>query len=299
VSAHKSEKKKKGKGKGKEDKPVLPPPGPAPKFALKDRAHGPDWSAWDINDNSFKKTKGKGFKQGDFAFMKLTDGEIDDAQEVSDVWVFKKEADIRAEQWMFVKDAEIRGAFHYMRSGQPWQAQADHFLQVVEKEGYDFHIYALDVEGKNNTFSDEFFADARRIIDHWRVQKPPKMVMLYCNPSTFDDHIHPKIQELFPVDGLKWIENVPLWLAQYDPEDKFPTGEAEPKTPKNGTNWDIWQYSQVGARGKAEYQARMLEAGLPDLSLSVDFYGARDLNVFRGSKEAMREWLGISSEPQG
>jgi hypothetical protein len=260
--------KGKGKGKGKEGTKVAPAVVTTPRAAPKDRAHGPDWSGWDINDNSFKKMKGKGYKQGDFSIMKLTEGEIDDPQPAPELWVFKREADIRAEQWKQVTGAEIRGAFHYLRSGQAWQAQSNHFLEVAAEEQYDFHIYALDLEGRRNTYSDEFFGDARRIIDDWRVKSPGKVVMLYCNVSTYDDHMYPAMQRLFPEDGSQWLENVPLWLAQYDGKDT--SGEGEPKTPKHRSKWDIWQYSQVGAR---------------------DDFGARDLNVFNGSREALKVWL--------
>jgi GH25 family lysozyme M1 (1,4-beta-N-acetylmuramidase) len=174
------------------------------------------------------------------------------------------------EQWNLVNQVEIRGAYHYQRSGKPWQAQADNFLNVIEARKYDFHFYALDLEEKRNTYSDAFFKDARLILDYWRTMAPGKKVMLYCNVSTYQNYLHPAIKKLFPADGVAWLDGVPLWLAYYYKKD--PSGEGEPKTPRQRSAWDLWQYSPNGARNN---------------------YGARDLNVFRDSKEAMKAWLGI------
>jgi len=258
----------------------------APKGAPKDRAHGPDWSHYDIESADFQKVNKlvNAYKRGDFGIMKLTEGASDVDATAS-------------EQWALVNQVEMRAAYHYHRSGQPWQAQADHFLTVIEQRNYDFHIYALDLEGKKNTFDDTFFGDARRIIDYWCQKAPDKKVMLYCNVSTYDDHVYPVIKKLYPADGAQWLDSIPLWLAWYDPDDTYPSGEGEPRTPKQRSKWDIWQYNQVGARSKDDYQKRVQKFNRPDLSDSLEFYGARDLNVFNGSKEAMKAWLGISTGP--
>ena len=236
----------------------------------KNRAQGPDWSRWDIKAIDFQKVNKmvNGYKRGDFGIMKLTEGDPKTNDQVNGVISGVDET--AAEQWQLVNQVEIRGAYHFQRSGKSWQAQADHFLKQIEERKYDFHMYALDVEQKRNTYSDAFFQDTRRIIDYWRTAAPGKMVMLYSNVSTYQDYLYPAMQRLYPADGVTWLAGVPLWLAYY--YRKNPMGLGEPKTPKQRSAWDIWQYSPNGARNN---------------------YGARDLNVFRDTKEAMKAWLGI------
>jgi GH25 family lysozyme M1 (1,4-beta-N-acetylmuramidase) len=262
MSHHDAGKEDKGGKRGGKDQSQDSAGTPAaPKGAAKNRARGPDWSHFDIEGADFQRVNRDpiGYKRGDFGLMKLTEG----ASGVDAT---------AAEQWALVNQVEVRGAYHYQRSGQPWQAQADHFLNEIKERGFDFEIYALDLEGTGNTFDDTFFNDTRQIVDYLQKKAPGKMVMLYCNASTFEDKLYPAIKRLYPADGVQWLEKVPLWLARYMKDDQ--AGKGEPKPLKQRITWDIWQHDKNGAR---------------------DNYGARDLNVFNGTKEDLKAWLEAGS----
>lgn len=175
--------------------------------------------------------------------------------------------------WQGVKQIEIRGAYHYQRSSMSWLMQAEHFLNVAAK--YDFHIYVLDVEVRNNILDDTFFGDMRRIIDYWRSKASDKMVMLYTNPNIYQSQLYPSMQRLYGAAGLQWLDNVPLWIAQYW---KSPSPDKDPEMPKQRTSWHIYQFSETG---------------------KPNDYGTEsvaDEDVFNGTAQNMRDWLKIKSQ---
>ncbi len=108
------------------------------------RAHGVDLSRWDV---AFDPAKATG--QIDFAIMKASEGTFRDSK--------------FAEIWAGVQKVPIRGAYHYLRSGMDWQAQADFFISVVK--GFDFHLYALDYEVTGNTMNATLAGRAQKSID--------------------------------------------------------------------------------------------------------------------------------------
>ena len=230
------------------------------------RAHGVDLSRWDV---AFDPSKATG--QIDFAIMKASEGTSRDNK--------------FAEIWAGVQKVPIRGAYHYLRSGIEWQAQADFFISVVKE--YDFHFYTMDFEGTGNTMDAAFADMARKWISYVTTKTlvpvttnaPPqvqagKQVFLYTNPSHYD-------ADLFPYGD--WMKDYPLWLAQYW---NNPSPDKNPGMPKNRKpgDWTIYQYaSEINFPGHAK------EYGTAANSV--------DLNVFNGTVADMRAWLKLGAPP--
>lgn len=175
------------------------------------------------------------------------------------------------EIWNGVAKVGIRGAYHYQRSGFSWLSQADHFLETTARR--DYHIFALDVEEVNNTYSDTFFSDTKRIVDYWRSHSNKKII-LYTNGSTYDQMYYAMIRQFGYSRAVEWMNTVPLWLAS-------PAAAGGPFMPKTRTTWDIHQYSW---------------SGLPS---RWGTGGTRvDENVYNGDLQAMRAWLGLNTDPE-
>lgn len=216
------------------------------------RAHGVDLSHWDV---AFDPAKATG--RIDFAIMKVSDATFRD----------KKFAEI----WSGVQKVPIRGAYHYLRSGFDWKAQADFFISVVS--GYDFHFYAMDFEGTNNTMGAPFADMARKWIEYVTTQTG-KLVLLYTNPAHYDGDLSPY---------GNWMKDYPLWIAQYWNNPSADKNPGLPKTRKSG-DWIIYQYaSEINFPGHAK------EYGTSANSV--------DLNVFNGTVADMRAWLKLEPAP--
>lgn len=165
--------------------------------------------------------------------------------------------------WQGVSKIPIRGAYHYLMSGLSWAAQADHFLRTASR--HDYHIYALDVEEIGNEYTNEFFSDAKRIVDYWR-KNSNKKVIIYTNSSTYNSMYYALLR-IYGQSITQWLNGVPLWLAS-------PALPGKPYLPRTRSTWDIHQYSWSG-------QPSRWGTG-----------GTRvDENVFNGTVEMMNEWL--------
>lgn len=171
----------------------------------------------------------------------------------------------------------------FEKEGPDWMAQAEFFLETVK--GKDFHFFALDIEfGRNpdtyigmsqNLFTPGDIQDIKKWIEHVK-NKTGKPVLLYTNPNVYNSVLLP--------NGGKILSDLDLWLAAYtdqanrnddDPLHTFPISH------RPAASWYIWQYSADGNnKGKA--------------------YGASsrhiDLNVFNGSVEDLRAWLGLETK---
>jgi GH25 family lysozyme M1 (1,4-beta-N-acetylmuramidase) len=216
------------------------------------KAHGVDLSHWDV---SFDPEKATGLI--DFAIQKASEGTFCDSKFV--------------EIWTGVQKVPIRGAYHYLRSGINWQAQADFFISVVKEN--DFHFYALDFEGTGNTMGLSFANMAHMWIDY-TIAKTGKPVLLYTNPTHYD-------ADLFPYGD--WMKDFPLWIAQYWPNPKPDMNPGMPKKRKAG-DWTIYQYAS-----ETNYTGHAKEYGTPVNSI--------DLNVFNGTVAVMRSWLKLGEAP--
>jgi lysozyme len=194
----------------------------------------------------------------DFAIQKATQGMA---------YVDKKYEEI----WQGVKKVAVRGAYHY-QDNSSWLAQADHFLETAAK--HDYHIYALDLEEYDNEYTDTFFADAKRIIDHWRANARNKTVILYTNGSTYDQ-LHLSLGRLYGLAVAKdWLNSVPLWIAS-------PTVMGAPVLPKYRKDWFIHQYSWSGS---------ILRWGTGGTRV--------DENIFNGTREQFQSYFHLTEVPQ-
>jgi len=203
----------------------------------------------------------------DFAVQKLTEGTtIVDPK--------------RVEIWNGVKQIGIRGAYHYQRSGVSWIDQANYFLDVASR--YDHHFYTLDVEKYNNQLTDSFAADMFRICNHWVEQARTKKIVLYSNKDLFQTFIYPKIKALYGTSGLQWLlEIVDIWYAQYW---LTPSVDKDPALPSWMKTWRIWQIT---------------DKALSPLTGADWGMGSKggDVDVYNGTVDQMRAWLGLSVEP--
>lgn len=203
-------------------------------------------------------------QQIDFAVQKLTEGTT-----IVDLK--------RDEIWNGVKQIGMRGAYHYQRSGVSWKAQADYFLDIASR--YDHHFFALDVEKINNALNDSFWADMYRIVNYWKEQAPSKTIVLYSNKDLFGAFIYPRIKALYGGTGLTWlIDNVNIWYAQYWNE---PSVDKDPALPAWMKTWRLWQITPSYFTG-ASFGVQSREV---------------DVDVFNGTPDQMRAWLGITSQP--
>lgn len=198
--------------------------------------------------------------KADFAITKATEGLT---------WVDPSLDDI----WKGISKLDIRGLYHYQRSGLSWRAQADHFLMV--SNAYDHHMLALDVEQTNNTLTDTFFQDSYRILQYLR-DKTSSKVLLYTSQNLFQNYLYPSWVRSFGKYGEEEALTVPFWLAQYWYN---PSPDKEPGMPKQRSTWDIWQWTESGVSSD-------WGAGAKDI----------DLNAYNGDAQAMKTWLGISTE---
>lgn len=236
-------------------------------FAPKYRAEGIDGSHW---WGWFKPELAT--KPIDFIVVKATQGK----------WIIDSafRANYEASQAI-----EVRGAYHYQTASDSWLAQADLFLRVVE--GCDLHLWALDVEKYVNEFAfgpqpsratETFVSDMRRIIDYWRTKAPAGvLVILYTNTDIYQNYIYPTIKRLYGLEGEMWLEELEIWLANYNGQgvDGEPTMPANRKRP-----WLFWQYSSNGR--KEDYGTN----------------GDVDLNVYNGTVDELRaRFLGLVTPP--
>jgi GH25 family lysozyme M1 (1,4-beta-N-acetylmuramidase) len=168
-----------------------------------------------------------------------------------------------------VMQVPVRGSYHYLNSDTDWLFQADRFLTYVR--GYDYHFFVCDFEGAFNILSTAFAYSAWRWIDFVR-NRTGKPVFLYTSPALYNQYIYPS-QRQYNID---W-NNIPLWQAQWF---YTPNANGSPSTPLGRTaGWKLWQYTDRG-------DGTLYGAGRTT---------ACDLDVWNGTIEEMREYLGVQA----
>lgn len=166
-----------------------------------------------------------------------------------------------------VSKFDVRLGYHYINSGLGYKEQADKYLQY--SSGCDFKANVSDFEGYANTLSVEFAYECWKWIDYVR-QKTGRQAILYTGKYLYQDYLLPAQKKY----GINW-DSVPLWIAQYkgtDPQTSnpdLPIGRA--------AGWKIWQYSSTG-------NGTLYGTGRTDKI---------DLNVYNGTINEMRQWLGL------
>lgn len=156
-----------------------------------------------------------------FAFQKLTEGTTYRDPSIDELW-------------KGVSQLKVRGGYHYMRSGMSWSAQLENYLGAANL--HEYNVHAVDVEGYGNTYSDTFFADARRVIDGIRLARQQK-VLLYTNSSTYT-LFAAAIRRQYS-DAQMWLDSLDLWVAYPSTtlsEPPLPTGRETAIRP-----WTFWQ----------------------------------------------------------
>lgn len=167
-----------------------------------------------------------------------------------------------------VQKMPIRLAYHYLNSDTDWKAQYDVFMATAGDKG--FHAYVCDFERSFNVMSQAF---AKMAWDFCKqvVIDTGKRCLIYTNKYEYTDWLLPS-QKTY---GINW-NLVDFWIAQY-PYAPDPNGT--PTMPAGRTaGWNLWQYTSNG--GGTQYgMGRVVEG---------------DLDVFNGTVEQMRQWLGIA-----
>ena len=180
-------------------------------------------------------------------------------------------------------DVPVRGAFHYLTSDKPWEAQLDKFLNLLD--GKSFHMAMMDFEGIGNDFNWQFGRNAQRFINHLVAEFEGRS-LLYTNTKFY--------QEAYNM-GHRWMDNFDLVYARYpyngwdpsleniqDPEDWVPT------LPVGRTVWNFWQFSADGNRqGPKHGLTRQPWHIVPP---------AIDLQVFNGTREELEVYVGIGQD---
>ena len=194
-----------------------------------------------------------------------------------------------------IADVPVRGAYHYLSSYKAnsdelfWQEQADYYLDVMSD--FDFNLYILDFERKNNNPSMRFGAGAKKWIDYV-AQQSGKVVMLYSNPASYQEYLLPY--------GQRWMNDYPFWVAQY-PYDRAwnerltevlsVSGGWEPRLPAGHRNWKFWQFSADGnQKGPENGIERKVWHLVPP---------AVDIDVFNGTVQELMEWLSLEDQGGG
>lgn len=160
-----------------------------------------------------------------------------------------------------VLEMQIRGGYHYLSSAVPWQDQADLMLELV---GDTHHFLAVDYEKYYNNLNRAFADACYQTLQYLKKYFWGK-VLLYTNPDVYENFLK--------IYG-DWPDNEELWLGQYW---WFPSPNKNPGLPAGRSEWTFWQYTDKG-NGPLYGVARPT---------------ACDLDVFNGTVDDLRAWVGI------
>lgn len=222
-------------------------------------ATGIDLSKWNTSYDPYKKPV-------DFTIHKATEG-----------WAKDPKFD------SLVKDASpvrIKGAYHYYRSGVSWKVQADNFLATVRPYIVSgiIQFLAVDYEKINNALSKQTDDELYKMMDYLAMNSGVP-VLLY---TQFD-----MVAKEMPARGSTWMKKFHLWVARWYEKnyyEKYATGP--------GIEYTLWQFG-----GDFRHPSGWV---VPGYKQGAE-YGVEndniDLNVFNGTVEQMRAWLGIEPEP--
>jgi len=161
----------------------------------------------------------------------------------------------------------VRGVYHYFSSHSNWKEQADKFLEIVSGKQLDY--YACDIEIYYNDMTKGFILGAFDWMDYIKSNTTTK-VILYSNPNVYNNWITPYAKTRAP--------QYDLWIAQYyNNWGNYLT--IPPCMPTGRTDWHMWQF-MPGEWGKFGKETGVGRDGV-------------DMNVFNGSLDDMKTWLGI------
>jgi len=201
-------------------------------------------------------------KHHDFVIIKASDGITKNSrydQHYQDCKVAKK----------------IIGAYHYIRSAISWRAQVEVFIDVAVNADF----LAVDYEKNGNRPSMRFANDTFSFARACGPDLAGCRCLIYSNPAT--------IQEWMFQYGVYDLRSYPdIWIAQWPyrlwnsrlEEVPYPEHGWNPRMPAGCQSWRIWQYS-------ADYNRQGSLNGVTSRDV--------DLDVFNGTVQEMRQWVGI------
>lgn len=164
-----------------------------------------------------------------------------------------------------VLEMELRGAYHYYSTAVPWQDQADKLLELTS----DRHQWLCwDYEKYYNNLNQAAAEASFQALQYLKLHFWGR-VLLYTNPSIYRDNLR--------IFGA-WPDKEELWLAQYW---LLPSPNKQPGLPDGRKNWTFWQYTDKG-------NGTLYGVSRPH---------ACDLNVFNGTVDELRAWIGEGPPP--
>ena len=157
-----------------------------------------------------------------------------------------------------IASVPIRGAYHYFRTTVDPIMQAETFLDAILN--CDYHFLAVDYEATGNTLDRQGADNLLRCLEHLSVRQD-RPVLIYTSPYIYRDNLRvwDEMFDTFPVWIAKWHTVGPGVII--------------------GREWDLWQWTS-SADGE--------QAGV-----GSEFV---DRNVYNGTIEQMKRWLGIEED---
>lgn len=156
----------------------------------------------------------------------------------------------------------------------PGDAQADWFLQEVDKVGRQGLLLVLDWETNNSSAGTMTRENARGFVARVR-EKAGVVPVLYSYESFLLEELKTSPDEV--------LASCPLWVASYS---------APPRVPSAWSDWMMWQYS--GDVGGPADQHKFPRA-------TPGFRCAVDRSAFKGTEDELRAWweaTAVRSSPQ-
>ena len=155
-----------------------------------------------------------------------------------------------------ILDIPIRGAYHYYRTAVNPIAQAEYFLDAIS--GHEWHFIAVDYETTGNTLDRQGAENLLSCLLHLRsTQELP--VVLYTSSYCYRDNVR--------IWSDKFDE-FPLWVAKWSEVEPGQIIERE---------WSIWQWTDSGDGSQVGVGSERV-----------------DRNVYNGTVDQMKLWLGIT-----
>ena len=149
------------------------------------------------------------------------------------------------------------GAYHYFIDRDDPIAQAHYFLSLVDEHN-NIDFIAVDYEGRGNRLDHQGALDLLKMLNHLRTVQPLP-VLLYTGSYIYRDNVR--------IWSDKFDE-FPLWVAKWSEVEPGQIIERE---------WSIWQWTDSGDGSQVGVGSDRV-----------------DRNVYNGTVEQMKLWLGMT-----
>ena len=169
-------------------------------------------------------------------------------------------------------DIPVPMVYHYLSTGAPITDQVNNMLSMVAKTPLKPRAYWWDFETYYNEMNVGFAYELKQAIELTK-QKTGSVVGLYTNMWLYNEYVS---------KSGDWHLTTPFWYSwpttAYDP---FTQNPYLPASRKDG-GWSIWQYNFNGVG--------------TEWGLGRSY--AADLDVYNGTLEDLKAWVGIGDEPE-